>query len=131
MNRNSPVGRTPLHSRLWGGLARERLLLPRECTWLLFVSTLDLFVTYLLLRQGGGFYEANPVARWWLVRWNVAGMTAFKFSVVSVAIVASEVVERRRAGLGRGVLWLGIIAACLVIARGASLLLSPLIPSLV
>ena len=67
-----------------------------------FSGMFDLLMTYTLLRRGGGFYESNPIAKWWFARWNIAGMTIFKFLSLAVAIVASEVVERRRPGLGRG-----------------------------
>jgi hypothetical protein len=50
------------------------------------------------------------------VRWNIAGMVGFKFLAISIAIVACEVVERRRPGVGRRILTLGIVAACGVVA---------------
>src|SRR5690349_14791977 len=59
----------------------EPLLLAQEAALILVLSTVDLLLTYALLRQGLQFYESNPVARWWFVRWNMAGMTVFKFLV--------------------------------------------------
>ena len=94
----------------------DPLLLSRESIAFLTVSVLDLVMTYVLLRQGFHFYESNPIAQWFFSRWNMAGMVAFKFSVIAVAIVISEVVERRRSGLGRKVLGFGTVAASAVVA---------------
>lgn len=107
--------------RLVGEFTGEPLRLARESALLLVLSTLDLLMTYALLRRGLRFYESNPVADWWFARWNMAGMTAFKFLVVSVAIVACEVVERRRPGLGRKVVRFGALAAGLVVAYSLAL----------
>jgi hypothetical protein len=110
-------------------IAGQPLLLASESCWLVILSTLDLFMTYLLLRTGMNFYESNPVAQWWFARWNIAGMTVFKFLVVSVAIVSCEVVERRRPGLGRRVIGLGILAAGAVVAYSVALFFRHVIPA--
>ncbi|SIN90832.1 hypothetical protein SAMN05444166_1560 [Singulisphaera sp. GP187] len=94
----------------------DPLLLSRESAAILAVSVLDLLMTYVLLRQGFHFYESNPVARWFFLRWNMAGMVAFKFLLISLAIVFCEIVERRRPGLGRKVLGFGTVAASAVVA---------------
>ena len=104
-------------------LAGEHLRLGRESSWLLTLSIADLLMTYALLRQGLHFYESNPIARWWFVRWNMAGMTAFKFLVVGGVIVLCEIVERQRPGLGRAVLWLGSLVAGIVVIYSFGLLL--------
>jgi hypothetical protein len=116
--RNGP---TSAIRRFTGEFTGAPLLLARESALLLVVSTFDILMTYALLRQGFQFYESNPVARWWFVRWNMAGMTIFKFLVVTIAIVSCEVVERRRPGLGRGVMGLGILAAAVVVAYSVAL----------
>ena len=80
-------------------------------------------MTYALLLRGLRFYESNPIARWWLIRWNMAGMTAFKFLVVGGVIVLSEIIKRQRPGLGRAVLWLGSLVAGIVVIYSFGLLL--------
>ncbi len=50
-------------------------------------------------------------------------MTAFKFLVMGVMIVLSEAAERRRPGYGRFVLWVGCLAALLVILYSVRLML--------
>lgn len=100
----------------------DPLLLARESALLVMVSILDVFMTHTLLRQGWNFYESNPVARWFFSRWDMTGMVAFKFLVIAVAIVACEVVERRRPGVGLRIIRLGIVAGAVVAIYGALLL---------
>ncbi len=103
-------------------LQSDPLLLSRESGAALAVSVLDVLMTYVLLRQGFHFYESNPLARWFFVRWNMAGMVGFKFLLIALAIAVSEFVERRRPNLGRKVLGLGTVAATGVVAYSLFLL---------
>src|SRR4051794_35434648 len=58
---------------------------------LIALSMLDLLTTYALLRSYNDCYEANPVADFFFRRWNIFGMTMFKFSLVGVVIAACEI----------------------------------------
>lgn len=107
--------------RLVRAAAGDHSRLERESAWLVAISAADLFVTYRLLWQGVRFYESNPVARWVFVRWNIAGLTLFKFGVIAVVIVLGEVIERHRPGWGRAVLLLGCLAAGAVVVHGLRL----------
>src|SRR5262249_10198842 len=76
-------------------------------------------VTYVLLYSFSPVvYEANPVAQWFFVRWNIFGMTIFKFGLVALVIVLSEVLERRRPGLGKVVMVFACVAAGAVVCQG-------------
>ena len=72
-----------------------------ESLGLIALSAADVLVTYILLRRGPAFYESNPVAHWFFLRWNIAGMAVFKFSAMGLVIVIGEIVERHRPGWGR------------------------------
>jgi len=85
------------------------------------LSFADLLTTYLLLRTGSQFYEANPVALWFFRRWNILGMTLFKFSLVGLVIALSEVIERSRPGWGRILLLAACGATGYVVVRGLRL----------
>jgi hypothetical protein len=100
-----------------------RSLLPAESVLFVALSAADLFMTYRLLWQGQ-FFEANPVAHWFFVRWNIAGMTAFKFALVAFIIVLSETIERHRPRVGRAILLLGCIGAAAVTVHGLRLQLA-------
>ena len=90
---------------------------------LLVLSITDLFVTFTLLRTSPRFYESNPVAMWIFQRWNIAGMTIFKFGAIALAITLGELIERRRPGWGKAVLLIGCAAAAAVVWHGLRLYL--------
>jgi hypothetical protein len=90
---------------------------------LLTLSIIDLFVTFALLRTSPRFYESNPVALWIFRRWNIAGMTFFKFGAIAVAIALGEVIERHRPGWGKAVLLIGCVATAAVVWHGLRLYL--------
>ena len=89
---------------------------------LVVLSLGDLIVTYILLWQGGRYYEANPIARLIFERWNIAGMTLFKFGVIGFVILLGEIIERRRPGVGKAIIGFGCVAATAVIVHGIRLL---------
>jgi len=109
--------------RLLRDYAVESSFLEQEILLLVALSAADLLVTYALLRQGPSFYESNPFAQWVFQRWNIAGMTLFKFGVIAGVIVIGEVAERRRPGLGRILMAVSCIATAAVVAYGLRLLL--------
>jgi Domain of unknown function (DUF5658) len=88
---------------------------------LVAISLIDLLVTYVLLNSSSEVYEANPVAQWFFQRWNIFGMTIFKFTLVAVVLVISEIIERRRPGLGRLVLIFACVAAGAVVYQGMAI----------
>jgi hypothetical protein len=109
--------------RLVRDYAVDSSFLEQEVLLLVALSAADLLVTYALLRQGPSFYESNPFAQWVFQRWNIAGMTLFKFGVIGGVIVIGEVAERRRPGLGRGLMAISCVATAAVVAYGLRLLL--------
>ncbi len=75
------------------------------------------------MRTSPRFYESNPVAMWIFRRWNIAGMTIFKFGAIALAITLGELIERRRPGWGKAVLLIGCAAAAAVVWHGLRLYL--------
>ncbi len=124
-----PSGVSDTARRLLREFHGAPLLLGSESLLLLLVSILDVLMTHALLRQGLRFYESNPVAGWFFARWNMAGMVVFKFLVIATAIVACEVVERRRPEVGRRIARLGIVAGGGVAIYGAFLFYRHVIPA--
>ncbi len=92
--------------------SRRRLPLETETSWFILANVMDVIVTWRLL-SAGPFMEANPVARYFLNHWGVAGMNYFKFTVVAVVAVIAQVVYTRRPVVAR---WLLIGATCVVSA---------------
>ncbi|WP_165073454.1 DUF5658 family protein [Paludisphaera rhizosphaerae] len=108
-------------SRFFHESARRDTVLAAEIVALLALSLADLLTTHHLLRTHPKFYESNPIARLIFIRWNIAGMAIFKFSVVAFVVTVGEVVERKRPGLGRFVILTGCAASALVVAHGLRL----------
>lgn len=104
-------------------LALGKSLLRWESLLFIILSVGDLLMTYTLLWRHLEIYESNPVAAWVLKRWDVAGMTVFKFGLVAFIILISETVERFRARLGRLILLFGIVGTLYAIVEGYRLLL--------
>jgi hypothetical protein len=90
-------------------------------TSLIVLSAADLLMTFTLLRKSPLFFESNPFAQWFFVRWNMAGMVFFKFSIIGGVILASEIIERQRPGWGRFVLFIGCVGAAYAIFQGVRL----------
>ncbi len=86
------------------------------------LSAADLLMTYVLLWRGQ-FYEANPVAQWFFARWNVTGLTAFKFGMVALIVILGDTIERQRPGVGRAILLFGCAVAVGVTVHGLRLLM--------
>jgi hypothetical protein len=85
---------------------------------LIALSMIDLLTTYALLRNYSECYEANPIADFFFKRWNIFGMTLFKFSLVGVVIGASEIIERNRPRWGKVVLVFACLAVGAVVVKG-------------
>lgn len=69
----------------------------QEMLRFVLVSTLDVFMTYVLLRQPGGrFVESNPIARYFIYGWGVKGMVGFKLASTALVCVISQIVYQRR-----------------------------------
>jgi hypothetical protein len=70
-----------------------------EYVWLVFVSSLDIMLTWAILRRGGE--EVNPVAKIVIEMWGLHGAIAFKFALMLFVIISCEVIGRRRDAAGR------------------------------
>lgn len=103
-------------------LLREPLTLERETSLFILVSSLDVFMTYLLLSYGG-FVEANPIANHVLQGFNIAGMVMYKFVLVAIATVTLQVVARRRPLVAKTILNVSTLGYCGVVIYGLTLLL--------
>jgi hypothetical protein len=84
----------------------------------LAVSVADLLMTYALLRISPHFYESNPVADWAFQKWNMLGMTIYKFVLAAIVVTVCEVIERKRPGWGKFVLAIGCLATMFAFAKG-------------
>src|SRR5262245_8862941 len=98
----------------------RRLPLEHETAIYLLVSSLDVFMTYLLLRndhteEDVWFFESNPVARYFLYHWGPRGMIYFKFVMVGVVCLIAQVIAARRIRVARRLLWFATLVVAGVV----------------
>ena len=79
------------------------MLYPDAYVWLLFFSSLDIIMTRLIFLVGGS--EANPAADYIIQTWGWNGAIAFKYALVTFAIIICEVVGRKRPKTGTRLSW--------------------------
>lgn len=72
---------------------------PQAYVWFIFVSAMDLMMTWVVLYFGGR--EVNVLADYILDRWALPGMVVYKFALVVFVIFICEIVGQYRPRLGR------------------------------
>ena len=75
-------------------------------------------MTYTLLWQVRALLRGEPGGQWFFQRWNIAGMTAYKFGMVGFIVLLSTIIERHRPGWGRAIMLLGSLAALVAAVHG-------------
>ena len=75
--------------------------------WLIFVGSLDIMLTWVILRNGGE--EVNPVAKLVIDMWGLNGAIAFKFALTLFVIVACEIIARVRPLTAWLLIWFGVL----------------------
>ncbi len=109
-----------------GPTLAEGVFYPHTYVWYVFVSSLDVMFTAVMLHFGG--QEVNVIANWVLYRWDFTGMIVFKFVLVSLVICICEAVGRRNYRVGRelghwavGLTWIPVLLAALQLITEAPL----------
>jgi hypothetical protein len=95
-------------------------LYPNRYVWFVFLSAMDVFMTFLVLFFGGS--EANSLANWVLERYGLAGMTLYKFALITFVIAVCEIVGRLSDRAGRLLINAGIIVTCIPVTLAFALL---------
>ena len=94
---------------------------PAEYTWLVFVASLDLMFTWIVLHSGGR--ELNLFADAVIDAYGIWGLSAFKFGMILFVICLCEIVGRRRHGAGRFLVVTAVLLNCVPVVMAAYLLL--------
>ncbi|HMN97493.1 MAG TPA: DUF5658 family protein [Phycisphaerales bacterium] len=102
------------------GLHRLRALFPDEYVWFVFLSSLDIMLTWAILGRGGT--EVNPVARLVIDRFGLPGAIVFKFSLTIFVIALCEVIGRRRRPTAHRLIRLCIVISAMPVAWSLVLL---------
>lgn len=93
-----------------------------ELTWFILVSALDIFATYILLRDGN-FRESNPVALYFMLRWGDKGMIYFKLAMVALVCTIAHIVSLERPAWAQRLLQFATVVVAAVVVYSGVLLL--------
>ncbi len=96
---------SPNQSLLW--IFRKHLSLETETAWFVLVSTLDIWMTYILLTTTDNIVEGNPIAAFFTDRWGASGMVKFKFALVAFVAVAAQIIAQKKPKTARAILVFG------------------------
>lgn len=91
-------------------LAGLHVVHQQETIRYVFVSALDLFMTFLLLYASESgwtqriIFESNPVADYFYGAWGIRGLIYFKFAVVALVVIIAQIIAAHRPKTARGLL---------------------------
>lgn len=106
-------------------LSQPEMLYQNAYLWFVFVSALDVMLTWKILQKGGD--EVNPVAREVIELWGFEGAIVFKFAVVTWVVIACELAGRRKPVTGRRLAWTAVVVSALPVVYSLGLLLDHLV----
>lgn len=102
---------------------KGQLPLENETTMFIFASFLDVVMTNIVLNTRDTVIESNPIANFVLGTWGFAGMVYYKFGLVCVVCVVTQLIAIKREDLARMILRLGTIGIALVVLYSFALYL--------
>ncbi|MCG3137680.1 MAG: hypothetical protein HJJLKODD_01529 [Phycisphaerae bacterium] len=85
----------------------KAVLYPNHYVWFVFLSALDLMLTWIILHRGGG--EVNLLASSILGNWGLIGFVVYKFILVTLVLCICEYVGRKNRALGRKLATAGVV----------------------
>ena len=97
------------------------MLYENTYVWLIFVSCLDIMLTWVVLHTGGR--EANALAAWIIARFGLIGIVLFKLSIVVFVIGLCEMIGRHSRTAGRGFVRAAVAISAMPVLVGFVLLL--------
>ena len=97
------------------------LPLQNETNFFILANTLDIFMTYVLLRNGA--MEANPLANYVLQNWGFNGMIFFKLGIVAFVCVIAQLIALKKIQTARWLLIATSVLVGLVVVYSACLFL--------
>jgi hypothetical protein len=119
----------PETHRRWGAnrLLRRTIgqpvLYPGIYIWYVFFASLDVMLTWVILHMSGS--EVNPIARWVIDHYDLAGMVIYKFLLVFFVVSVCEYVGRiqNKARLSHRLAEISVAITALPVVIAVSLLI--------
>jgi hypothetical protein len=110
---------------VWPGLNRWRQI-ETPAMWFLLLNCLDAALTYILLMyprldHETQAFETNHMARFFLDRWGIAGMFAFKLASAMTVCTIAFVIAQRNVTTARRTLAFGTLILATVVIYSAHL----------
>jgi hypothetical protein len=103
-----------------GFASTPEMLFQNAYVWFVFVSSLDIMLTWKILDRGG--MEVNPVAALVIDHWGMHGAIAFKFALMMFVIVTCEISGRIRPRTGRALSIAAVVVSAAPVAWSLVLL---------
>lgn len=103
-----------------GWLNLPEMRYPNLYVWFVFVSSLDVMLTWAILSLGGN--EVNPLASVVINAWGLPGAVGFKFGLMLLVVIACEVIGRQNNRSGRRLALLAVAVSSLPVAYSLGLL---------
>lgn len=94
------------------------ILYPRIYPWYLLMASLDVMLTWVVLKMGG--IELNAVAAWFIDQHDVRGMIFLKFATVFFVLLACERIGRERNDVGRRLATFAVLINMIPVVMAAS-----------
>ena len=99
---------------------KSHVIFSNGYVWFVFVSALDIMLTWVVLHLGGR--EANALANAIIYRYGLPGLVVFKFALVVIVVLICEFVGRRKHESARLLLSVGIMVTCMPVVLALALL---------
>lgn len=93
-NTNKHSGGHPNHG--WKNLFTGQLPLQNQTTIFILINCLDIFMTHRLLFKVEGAVETNPIADFFIEKFDFNGAIGFKLLVVTVVCVIAQIVAIKK-----------------------------------
>jgi Domain of unknown function (DUF5658) len=101
------------------------VLFPNCYSWYVFLASMDVMMTAIILHPFFGGSEVNVLARWVLERGGLPAAILYKFALVAIVILICEIIGRRRPETGRRLAeWAVAITAIPVVVAFVQLLVA-------
>src|SRR5262245_29291971 len=82
------------------GDGRTHVLYPNTYVWLVFLASLDVMMTWIILSPAFGGYEVNKLANWVIRAGGLKATIVYKFGLIVLVVVICELIGRRRPKTG-------------------------------
>lgn len=103
----------------------QTVLYPNVYVWFIFVSAMDVMMTWVVLAVGG--HEANGLADAVIRRFGLPGMAAYKFTLAALVVTICETVGRRKPDTGRRLAEWAVAISCVPVVLAFIQLLTALL----